>query len=151
MDIVSQKQSTQIKKREQTIRLIDELLEERAQVWKLYCSVAGVEPYKSNKSIEKQVQEFCQVLVDYVSLGHFGVYQRIIDGGERRKVIIEAAERIYPKIAQATEVVLCFNEKYQTLTSTMILNQLKDDLSVLGDQLTRYIELEDELISKMQA
>lgn len=142
---------TQFTKREQTSHLVEELLEERAQVWSLYCSVAGVEPYKSSKPMEEQVQAFCQVLVDYISLGHFGVYQRIIDGSERRKSIIEAAERIYPQISQATEAVLSFNEKYQVLTSTMNLNQLTDDLSTLGDQLATRIELEDELISKMLA
>ena len=148
---MSEEKSTQFKKREQTSHLIEELLEERAQVWKLYCCVAGVESYQSNKSIEDQVQEFCQMLVDYISLGHFGVYQRIIDGSERRRAIIEAAERLYPRIAQATEAALSFNDKYQELTSTKILNQLKDDLSVLGDQLATRIELEDELISTMLA
>ena len=91
------------------------------------------------------------MLVDYISLGHFGVYQRIIDGSERRKAIIEAAERIYPQISQATEVVLSFNEKYQAQASAMSLNQLEDDLSVLGAQLATRNELEDELISKMLA
>ena len=146
---MSQEKSTQFKKREQTNHLIEELLEERTQVWSLYCCVAGVEPYQSKKSTEEQVQEFCQMLVDYISLGHFGVYQRIIDGSERRKSIIEAAERIYPQILKATEVVLGFNEKYQALTSTIPVNQLEDDLSVLGEQLATRIELEDELISKM--
>lgn len=146
---MSEENITQFNKREQTDHLIEELLAERSQVWNLYCSVAGVEPYHSNKSIEEQVQEFCQMLVDYISLGHFGIYQRIIDSSERRRSIVEAAERIYPKIAQATEVVLGFNEKYQTLTPAMIGSQLTDDLSVLGDQLATRIELEDELISKM--
>ena len=148
---MSEKNTTQFKKREQTNHLIEELLEERTQVWNLYCSVAGMEPYKSSKSTEEQVQEFCQMLVDYISLGHFGVYQRIIDGSERRKVIIEAAERIYPQIAQATEAALSFNDKYQALSSAMTVSQLADDLSILGDQLATRIELEDELISKMLA
>ncbi|NOQ14770.1 MAG: Rsd/AlgQ family anti-sigma factor [Methyloprofundus sp.] len=143
---------TQFTEREQTSHLIEELLAERTQVWNLYCGVAGVESYQSNKPMEEQVQEFCQMLVDYISLGHFGVYQRIIEGSERRKTIIEAAERIYPQIVQATEAVLKFNEKYQqALTPAIILNQLADDLSVLGDQLATRIELEDELISKMLA
>ena len=142
---------TQFTEREQTSHLIEELLAERTQVWNLYCSVAGVESYQSNKPMEEQVQEFCQMLVDYISLGHFGVYQRIIDGSERRKSIVAAAERIYPQISQATEVALSFNEKYKVLTPEMNLNQLADDLSALGAQLATRIELEDELISKMLA
>ena len=142
---------TQFTEREQTSHLTEELLAERTQVWNLYCSVAGVESYQSNKPMEEQVQEFCQMLVDYISLGHFGVYQRIIDGSERRKSIVAAAERIYPQISQATEVALSFNEKYKVLTPEMNLNQLADDLSALGAQLATRIELEDELISKMLA
>ena len=146
---MAEKNITQFTEREQTSHLIEELLAERTQVWNLYCSIAGVESYQSDKPMEEQLQEFCQMLVDYISLGHFGVYQRIIDGSERRKSITQAAERIYPQISQATEAVLSFNEKYQTLTPAMILNQLADDLSILGDQLATRIELEDELISKM--
>lgn len=146
---MSEQNTTQFTKREQTSHLIEELLKIRTQVWNLYCKVAGVEPYQSNKPVEEQIQTFCQMLVDYISLGHFGIYQRIIDGSERRKSIIKAAARIYPKIDQATVAVLSFNDKYQTPTAVMIENQLTDDLSELGDQLAMRIELEDELISEM--
>lgn len=146
---MSEENMTQFKRRGQTSHVVEKLLEGRAQVWNLYCSVAGVEPYQSGKGIEEQVQEFCQLLVDYISLGHFGVYQRIIDGTERRKSIIDVAERVYPKIASATDAALNFNEKYQKLTSAKALTQLSDDLSILGDQLATRIELEDELISEM--
>lgn len=149
---MSEENVPQYKEREQTNHCIDELLDERTQVWSLYCSVAGVEPYHSDKAIEVQMQEFCQVLVDYISLGHFGIYQRIIDGSERRQSIVETAERIYPEIAKATEAVLNFNERYQdSITPAMILHNLEDDLSTLGVQLAMRIELEDELIRVIRA
>ena len=148
---MSEEKSTELNKRNQTRHLIEELLEERSQVWELYCKIAGIEPYQSNKTDVKQIQAFCQILVDYISLGHFGIYQRIIDGSERRKAIIKAAAQIYPQLNQATEAVLNFNEKYQTPTAEMILNQLAGDLSFLGDQLATRIELEDELIGEMLA
>ncbi|MCK5354476.1 MAG: Rsd/AlgQ family anti-sigma factor [Methyloprofundus sp.] len=148
---MSEEKSTELNTRNQTRHLIEELLEERAQVWELYCKIAGIEPYQSNKTDAEQVQAFCQILVDYISLGHFGIYQRIIDGSERRKAIIKAAAQIYPQLNQATEAVLSFNEKYQTPTAEMILNQLTGDLSLLGDQLATRIELEDELIGEMLA
>lgn len=136
-------------KREQTNHVINELLDERSQVWSLYCSAAGMEPYRPEKTIEDLVQEFCQLSVDYISLGHFGLYQRILDGKERRKAVVDVAEHIYPQIAKATEAVLSFNEKYKTLTPKMILNQLSGDLSTVGEQLATRIELEDQLIEKM--
>jgi len=143
--------ATPIKPRDNTAQIVNELLSERQQVWSLYCSVAGMEPFTPNKSIEQLVQEFCQVLVDYISLGHFGIYQRILDGGERRKQILEAAEKYYPGIAAATEAVLAFNDKYQKITPSLILNGLSDDLSEVGEKLATRIELEDHLISRIQS
>ena len=139
------------KERSQTTQLINELLEERKQVWSTYCAVSGIEEHKGQKSMEELLQDFCQLSVDYISLGHFGVYQRILDGSERRKSVMAAAERIYPSISNATEAVLDFNDKYQKLTPALILKGLASDLSSVGEQLANRIELEDELIGEMLA
>ena len=142
---------TEKQERSQTNSLITELLEERKQVWSVYCAVSGIEDRANDKSMENLVQEFCQLSVDYISLGHFGVYQRILDGKERRKSIVLAAERIYPLISKATEAVLDFNDKYQKLTPAMILHDLADDLSLVGEHLANRIEWEDELLGEMLA
>ncbi|ORU92440.1 MAG: anti-sigma factor [Cycloclasticus sp. symbiont of Bathymodiolus heckerae] len=141
----------QMKERSQTNVLIEELLIERKQVWDIYCIVTGINEAKTGKSMEELVREFCQLTVDYISLGHFGVYQRILDGNERRKSVLLSAEEIYPKISKATESVLDFNDKYQELTPLLILNDLANDLSDVGEHLANRIELEDELIGKMLA
>tara|TARA_B100001057_G_C22734351_1_gene905168 strand:+ start:722 stop:1183 length:462 start_codon:yes stop_codon:yes gene_type:complete len=146
---MSNEKVVQLKERSQTSGLIDELLEERKQVWSLYCSVSGIDEYQGRKTIEELLQEFCQLTIDYISLGHFGVYQRILEGNERRKSVLTAAERIYPNISAATEAVLDFSEKYQKTTPAMILNELANDLSSVGEHLANRIELEDELIGEM--
>ena len=146
---MSNEKVVQLKERSQTSGLIDELLEERKQVWSLYCSVSGIDEYQGQKTIEELLQEFCQLTIDYISLEHFGVYQRILEGNERRKSVLTAAERIYPNISAATEAVLDFSEKYQKTTPAMILNELANDLSSVGEHLANRIELEDELIGEM--
>ncbi|MFT6217860.1 MAG: regulator of sigma D [Cycloclasticus pugetii] len=148
---MSNESMAQKKERTQTSGLIRELLEERKQVWSSYCAVSGIEEHKGQKPIEELLQDFCQLTVDYISLGHFGVYQRILAGNERRKSVLAAAERIYPSISKATETVLDFNDKYQTLTPAMILNELASDLSSVGENLANRIELEDQLIGEMLA
>jgi len=140
-----------MKERSQTNVLIEELLLERKQVWEIYCIVSGINKEKTTKSMEELVRDFCQLTVDYISLGHFGVYQRILDGNERRKSVLSVAEQVYPKISKATESVLDFNDKYQELTPSLILNDLADDLSAVGEHLANRIELEDELIGEMLA
>ena len=141
--------SANFKKRELTEFVISELLETRKELWNLYCSVAGMEPFQADKTIEELTQEFCQKSVDYISLGHFGLYQRILDGHERRKGIVDVAEKIYPEISKVAEAVLAFNDTYQTITPALILNRLSDDLSSVGESLATRFELEDELIEQM--
>lgn len=138
-------------RRNQTQAMIKELLQERQQVWSLYCSVAGLQPFTDDKPVNALVQEFCQLLVDYISLGHFGIYQRITDGKERRTKVLQKAEEIYPRIAKATDTAIEFNDKYENLSNKMELSTLSDDLSHLGEELATRIELEDQLIETMVA
>lgn len=136
-------------RRNQTNQMIAELVKERQQVWSLYCTAAGLEPFTNRDSIEQKVKEFCQILVDYISLGHFGIYQRILDGQERRTKVIKIAERIYPPIAKTTESAVAFNDKYEKLIDDKLIKALPNDLSLLGEELANRIELEDQLIQSM--
>ncbi len=138
-------------RRNQTQAMITELLQERQQVWSLYCSVAGLKPFTPEKPVKSLLQDFCQVLVDYISLGHFGIYQRITNGKERRTKVIQIAERIYPAIAEATDSAIEFNDKYEKLNGDDVLKNLSNDLSTLGEDLAKRIELEDQLIETMVA
>jgi regulator of sigma D len=93
------------------------------------------------------LEEFNQVLVDYIAAGHFGLYQRIAEGNERRKAVIELAAQIYPRIEQTTEIALAFDEKYNPENNENELHNFEEDLSMLGEELTTRIELEDQLIN----
>lgn len=138
-------------RRNQTNKMIAELVNGRQQVWSLYCTAAGLEPFSNRASAEAKVKEFCQILVDYISLGHFGMYQRIADGKERRSKVIKIAEEIYPSIAKTTELAVAFNDKYEKLKDKELINNLAEDLSHLGEQLATRIEMEDQLIESMVA
>lgn len=136
-------------RRNQTNRMISELIEERQQVWSLYCTAAGLEPFANHDSVESKVKDFCQILVDYISLGHFGIYQRIAERKERRSKVIKIAEEIYPRISRTTDSALHFNDKYEKLHGEKLTSELPDDLSRLGEELAVRIELEDKLIQSM--
>lgn len=116
-----------------------------------YGSLAGMQPYGPERPSEIAVKQFCQILIDYVSLGHFGVYQRIIDGTERRRKVIGMAEQLYPRIAEATDAAVSFNDKYERLAGEELRTNLAHDLSLLGEQLAARFELEDSLIQTMTA
>ena len=136
-------------RRENTGKLIQELLEERQQVWSLYCKLGAMQPFSDDQPLDSKLQEFCQLLIDYISLGHFGVYQRITNGSERRKKVLELAERIYPRIAEATDAAVDFNDKYEALAGEPRREQLAQDLSRLGEELAMRNDLEDQLLSAM--
>ena len=145
----NQHKNTQ-ERRSNTAELIDHMLDERKQLLSLLLHVSELKNEKLNASGEKLLDEFCQVLVDYIAAGHFGLYERIIKKQERRKNVYDQAIRIYPNIDKTTQTVLSFNDKYDTANGTRELAELQVDLSILGEDLAARIELEDQLINALQ-
>lgn len=138
-----------IERRQKTSHMVEELLQERKQMWSLYLEVAELKPFEQHQeALEQILERFCQVMIDYISLGHFGIYHRIINGTERRLEVLQAAAKLYPAIAEATEVALKFNDRCENaqLTDPAILMR---ELSKLGEALANRIELEDQLIASM--
>ena len=130
--------------------MVDHLLTERSEMLAGFCKVAGLEPYQENVPQSKAVQDFCQILVDYVAAGHFTLYNRIVSRTERRKKLVSLADELYPEIARVADVVISFNDKYDSEEhSEKHVEELPKDLSGLLEQLSLRIELEDRLIESM--
>lgn len=145
-------QATQEERRASAIHLQESLVAERTEMLVLFCRVAGLEPFSdaSNKdTAASALQQFCQVMVDYIAAGHFSLYERIANGTERRASIASLANRLYPRISETTEVALNFNDKYDCGDHCKIHPDLGDDLSRLGEELAVRVELEDQLLSAM--
>jgi regulator of sigma D len=138
-------------RRQLTNKLVQELLDERQQVWATYGQLAEMQPFQSDQPLEICVQRFCQIMIDYISLGHFGILQRIVDGNERRRKVLKLAEEIYPRIAEATEAAVQFNDTYEAVEGDSLRKSLAHDLSKLGEELAMRFELEDRLIQIMLA
>lgn len=127
------------------------MVKERTEVLALYWRLAGLDPHGSSRqraSAQKLLQEFCQLLVDYIAAGHFSLYERIVNGTERRRGLAELAQDLYPRIADSTSAALDFNDKYDG-DACEIGESFKADLSRLGEELALRIELEDKLIARM--
>ena len=130
---------------------IGRMVKERTEVLALYSRLAGLDPFAGNRqraSAQKLVTRFCELLVDYVAAGHFSLYERIVNGTERRRGLAELAQELYPRIADTTSVVLDFNDKYEG-DPCEIGPSFKSDLSRLGEELALRIELEDKLIARL--
>lgn len=100
---------------------------------------------QANKLMQRQ-QALCELLVDYVSAGHFEVFNELLneaesfaDGSE------ELAQQLMPDIGDTTEVILAYEEKYGS--GKAYPETIKRDLSALGELLESRFVLEDRLIA----
>lgn len=130
-------------------RIVQELLDERVELWTLYGSLGHLRPFAPGQPLESKLREFCQVLVDYISLGHFEVYPRLTDVPERRAKVQALANALYPDFVNATDAAVGFNDKYEGEWGQGLLNHLEADLSALGEALILRFDLEDQLIGAM--
>ena len=140
---------TPIERKQHDHRVVEELLNEREQLWSLYTALHTLRPFTAGQPLETRLREFCQVLVDYISLGHFEMYPRLTDVPERRARVQALASTLYPKFMEATDAAIEFNDKYESLTGATLVSVLEPDLSSLGSALTARFELEDQLIAAM--
>jgi regulator of sigma D len=137
-------------RRQQACQLIAELQNERQEVWSLYCHVAELKPFSANDAVKSLLTQFSQILVDYVSLGHFGVYERLLAGTERRSRVLSVAKEIYPEFSATTDAAISFNDKYDNVDKIDVFEDLEQDLSALGESLAKRIDLEDRLCEVMK-
>lgn len=130
----------------QVWQLVAELQEERSKVWGLYCRIAELKPLFDSHEIRPLLSDFLQRLIDYVSLGHFGVYEYLLND-PRQSTKLFYAEQLYPAFSTTTKSVVSFNERYDSHLRKLRTDALIQDLSVLGEQLAQRMELEDRLCS----
>ncbi len=135
---------------------LEALKEQRQKTLLCYCSLVGTNtPGKTSPDGIQDIapvalQELLNIMVDYMAMGHFTVYQRIIEGKERRGAVQEAAEIAYPGIGETTDVMVEFNDTYENFTgSAEEQKQIREDLSKLGEMLAIRGELEDEILNAL--
>ena len=131
--------------------VIDHWLETRQSLIVEYCKLAALQPCSKTNVIElptpSELQNFCQHLVDYISEGHFKIYDMVMD--KWRSTGFEVTEEInqaYGKIVLTTEPLLNFTDKYAAIQSEDLLENLDSDLSFIGEVTEARFEVEDQLI-----
>lgn len=137
-------------RRQRGVQLITELQNERKDLWALYCQIGELKPFADIDAVKPKLARFSEILVDYVSLGHFGLYERILSGTERRASIMDLATSIYPEFSEVTELSVYFNDKYEHAEGIKTLDGLANDLSLLGESLAKRFDLEDQLCALMR-
>ena len=142
---------TRQERRADSQKQLQTLVSSRTDTLSLYSRLAANKPFKSNKTTQKLLQEFCASLIDYTAGAHFQLYRFIDERKERRKPVSDVAEHIYPKIIDSTQQILDFNDKYDCQDHCDNFDRLETDLSTLGVILADRIEMEDQLIDVLTA
>jgi regulator of sigma D len=147
---IAQKVSQENDRRSRLSHTINELLGVRQDVLVGFCELAALDAGKGElKDLLKKLKRFNQMLVDYAALGHFEIYQRIMEGKERRQTVKAIAHEIYPVISRTTDYFVEFNDKYEGADDEESLTPLSNDLSLLGEAMASRIEKEDKLLREM--
>ena len=147
---IAEKISAEENRRTRQSHTINNLLRERQQVLVSMCELAELESGDvPPDTVIHNLRGFNQQLVDYTALGHFEIYERIIDGKERRGNIKVVADRVYPSISDTTQVFVEFNDKYDGVDEPESLGDLYSDLSSIGEAMADRIESEDMLLREI--
>lgn len=125
--------------------IIDRWLNERQELIVLYCSINGMDQFNDDKRpVAEKLKELCQLLVDYVSAGHFEVYEQLFQEAlEFNDGSIEVARSLLPLIEKNTERCLHFNDHSEGISNIKELHKI---LSELGETLEERFNLEDQMI-----
>jgi len=144
-----------VDRRQRLHHTIKSLVKLRQDVVVSYCELSGVSSFEQRDAETHKVQpaelrSFCQIMVDYTAMGHFEIYQRIIEGKERRKAVKAVADDVYPAIAETTDYLIDFNDKYDAFEGTDDeVEMLSGDLAKLGQIISVRGELEDLLLDAL--
>ncbi len=93
-----------------------------------------------------KLKEFRDTLIDYVSSGHFCVYETLVKKSQLQQ---QHKTHVYAQISQTTEIALTFNDKYETFDWEESSDVFTNDLSILGEAISIRLELEDSLLSSL--
>ncbi len=126
--------------------LIDSWLNERQTMLVLYCSLTGVDPQEDDdRPLQDKLRHFCQLLVDYVSAGHFEIYEQLekaaMESGSDE--ILAQSQRLFQGLRRNTNICLDFNDNCESLGN---IAKLQEMLSTIGEALEERFAMEDQLI-----
>ncbi len=130
-------------------KLVDRWLHVRKHLLVAYYNLVGIKPGKESymRLNEKALDDFCQSLVDYLSNGHFNIYERIIRDLEGNSPQL-AATRLYPQLEANTQQIMDYYDS--TLENAIDQDnylEFQQALSDIGEALEQRFTLEDSLIA----
>ncbi|MGF1752995.1 sigma D regulator [Vibrio makurazakiensis] len=136
--------------------VIDHWLETRQSLIVEYCKLAALQPCSTKTATvtelpsPAELQGFCQHLVDYISEGHFKIYDMVMDKWQSTGFkVTEEINQTYGHIVLTTEPLLNFTDSYAAIADNDELESFDSDLSLIGEIIEARFEVEDQLIQQI--
>lgn len=129
-------------------KLVDHWLLVRKQLLVSYYNLVGIKPGKGSymQLNEKALDDFCHNLVEYLSAGHFNIYERIISEMEGTSPLL-AATQLYPQLeANTVELMNYYDSSLENAIDDDNCLEFQQALSDIGEALAARFMLEDKLI-----
>lgn len=130
-------------------KIIDYWLNFRQELIVDYSKVAGLTPGdKKCLPTNEKLHRFCETLTDYISAGHFRIYNDIITHwGTTGFSGNDEINRLYVGIVETTGPLLTFSDKYSPFSINDVnFSQFDENLSRVGEIMALRFEKEDMLI-----
>jgi regulator of sigma D len=119
--------------------IIQQWLKHRQELLIQYSQVCA-----SHHSDLEKLEVFCQTLMDYLSSGHFKVFEKLAEYYQTQHPHSSGLDtNALKNISKTTDIALDFNDKY---TNPKSLETLSEDVSYLGVNLANRMDWEDILI-----
>ncbi|SBS26951.1 Regulator of sigma D [Marinomonas spartinae] len=130
--------------------IIDRWLKQRQHLIESWVTLRDLEEYTQMDT--PKIQHLCELLVDYVSVGHFNVYEQLALEAQEFKddSALKLLNELMPEIDESTEVALEFNDKYDTQKHVSAqLEALPCSMKTLAVVMAERFQLEDRLIEEL--
>ncbi|MEQ9880176.1 sigma D regulator [Pectobacterium aroidearum] len=130
--------------------LIDQWLQARKQLLVTYYHLVGIKPNKEALSLldEEALDNFCQNLVDYLSTGHFHLYEKMLhEAATHSEQLLALSTQLDLALQNNTQQIMAF---YDNHLATAIDHdnclEFQQALSSVGEALEERFTLEDNMI-----
>lgn len=135
-------------------RLIDRWLDERRELLVSFVDLKEACDAELEAVDKVQVDRFSELLMDYISAGHFEVYPQLKEEARAFEdhEALGIADKLLERLDMSTELMLAFDADYATpVRCRHYLPRLPAWLDRLASGLTERFALEDQLIARLHA
>lgn len=126
---------------------IDNWLETRKQLLVEYCQLIGQKQDKIPNQLPdiEMIGHFCNHLVDYVSTGHFRIFDQMTQDCQN----YQRVQLLIEELAPTTDAALDFYDRFSILNEQVPLIDFDHELNQLGEKLELRFSIEDQLLKEL--